>query len=58
MRTDAQDVYIRETQYGPEIVFDWGAQGTAVPVTEADLAAPERRIIERRQAQALERQGR
>ena len=56
-----QDITIRETPDGPEIVFDGGTSGWPVPVTEADPAALERRIAERRQAQAaglLDRQGR
>lgn len=56
-----QDIRIRETPEGPEIVFDGGTNGWPIPCTEADLAALERRLTERRQAQAadlLERQGR
>jgi hypothetical protein len=55
------DITIRETPEGPEVVFGGGVQGWAFPATEVDLAALERRIVERRQAQAaglLERQGR
>jgi hypothetical protein len=54
------DISIRETPKGLEILFDGGVSGWPVLVTEADLAALERRIAERRQAQAaglLERQG-
>lgn len=56
-----QDISIRETPEGPEIVFDGGVSGWVIPATEADLATLERRITERRQAQAtelLEGQGR
>jgi hypothetical protein len=55
------DIRIRETPEGPEVVFDGGVQGWVIPATEADLARLERRITERRQGQAtelLERQGR
>jgi hypothetical protein len=55
------DIRIRETPEGPEIMFDGGTSGWVMPCTEADLARLERRIAERRQAQAaglLERQGR
>jgi len=47
-----QDITIRETPEGPEIVFDAGVSGWPVPVTEEDLATLGRRITERRQAQA------
>jgi len=46
------DIRIRETPEGPEIVFDAEMSGWLVPCTEADLATLERRIIERREAQA------
>ncbi len=54
------DITIRETPEGPEIVFDAGVSGWPIPCTEDDLARLERRIIERRQAQAtalLEKRG-
>jgi len=48
------DITIRETPEGPEILFDAGMSGWPIPCTEADLATLERRLIERRQAQATE----
>ena len=39
-----QDIRIRETPEGPEIVFDGGVSGWVIPATEADLATLERRI--------------
>ncbi len=60
-RRDHDDIRIRESENGPEVVFVSGQSGWVISCTEADLAALERRIIERRQAQAtelLERQGR
>ncbi|HTX28842.1 MAG TPA: hypothetical protein VME19_17700 [Streptosporangiaceae bacterium] len=51
-RPDWGDITIRDGADGPEIVFDNGVQGWVLPVTDNDLARLERRIVERRQAQA------
>jgi hypothetical protein len=56
-----ENIEIRETPEGPEIVFDNGTSGWVIPVTEADLGKLEYVVVHHRQAQATalrERQGR
>jgi hypothetical protein len=47
-RTSARKVYIRDTDRGPEVVWDWGTQGHYVPCTEADLGKLEAALAARR----------
>lgn len=52
-RVPYQDITIRETRNGPELVFDGGVSGIVIPMTEADtgkLAAVLRRRRRRRRA--------
>lgn len=44
-----QDITIRETEDGPEILFDGGVQGWPIPCTENDLRLLMRRLREREQ---------
>ena len=56
------DITIRETPDGPELVFDSGGRHAwVIPCTEADMGKLEYLVIHRRQAQAtalLKRRGR
>lgn len=36
-RVPYQDITIRETRNGPELVFDGGVSGIVIPMTEADM---------------------
>jgi hypothetical protein len=47
---DYGDLHIRETDSGPEIVFDGGVQGWVIPATEADLARLRRVLNDRPRA--------
>jgi hypothetical protein len=52
-RTDHDEIYIREDEYGPQLVLRQGGQGTVVNVTEADLDTVARLVWERRAAEGL-----
>lgn len=47
-RRPYQDITIRETKYGPELVFDGGVSGIVVPMTEADMGKLEYVVVRRR----------
>src|ERR1700723_2199201 len=57
-RQPADKIYVRETEYGPELCFEYGndksGQRTVVNCTEDDLWALETRITARRNAQLAE----
>ena len=46
------DISIRETDRGPELVFDAGVQGFVIPLTEADMGKLEYVVVRRRRRQA------
>lgn len=51
-RMPYQDIAIRETKNGPELVFDSGVQGFVIPLTEADMGKLEYVVVRRRRRQA------
>lgn len=51
-RMPYQDISIRETDKGPELVFDAGVQGFVIPMTEADMGKLEYVVVRRRRRTA------
>ena len=47
-----QDITIRETKNGPELVFDGGVSGFVIPMTEADMGKLEYVVVRRRRRTA------
>lgn len=47
-RRDHEDIFIRESSNGPEVVFDTGTQAWIQNCTEHDLLVLERAIVRRR----------
>ena len=61
MRANYENIEIRESAEGLEVVFDNGVQGWVIPVTETDLGKLEYVVVHHRQDQAtalLRKQGR
>jgi hypothetical protein len=54
-RQDASKVYIREGDYGPELVLDYGIQGSVLNMTEADADRIEQALRERRESREGQR---
>lgn len=47
-RKDHEDIFIRESMNGPEVLFCTGTQAWVMNCTEADLVTLERAIVRRR----------
>lgn len=62
-RQDADSITVRDTEFGPEIVYDYGIQGTVIGLTENDMdrteavLAARRTGLTREQAAEQERHG-
>jgi hypothetical protein len=54
VRQPAEKIFVRETEYGPEVCFDYGVNRTVVNCTEEDLTALEMALIIRRNPAALD----
>lgn len=53
MRPDADKVYVRESQYGPELVLDYGVHGVVVNLTENEADRAEQALRQRRETREM-----